>query len=358
MAKPPAHRRPYFLIAGGCLLAGLIVGWVPLASQVDSYHYDWMMRLYPPPSPAKDSLILEIDDHSLREFKGMRNIRPALARALMLLADGKPKAVAIDLILAEESDEKGDPLLAEAMRRTRNLVLSADLTDADAWEQPDALFLPAAAAVGHVHADPDSYDGVSRQVQLEKIGNRIRLWALALEAYKLSIGASDIVETPSDLQVGDQVIPVPRRVDRGRPMFIRYRKGHIPRVPLRQLLADPKLAARFDGKVVFIGVTSQSQARDTLVTPISTTIQMPGVEIHAHIYEAIAQRDFLWPAGNLSVLMAASLLVLSAAIVFAFLNGKLAYGIGALVILAAHGLPHLLFPQGIIFPLMAPAACA
>ncbi|MCC6345411.1 MAG: CHASE2 domain-containing protein [Bryobacterales bacterium] len=360
MAKPASRPiLPYYLIAALCLAAALIAGWTPLAGRIDNYHYDWTLRLYPPPEPALESAILEIDDLTLLRYGGARNLRRTLALALDGLAPAKPRAVAIDLILAEESDADQDHVLSAAMSRTPNLILSSDLiANADQWEEPYTLFRPFAQAVGHVHADPDRYDGISREVQLEKAAHRLRRWALALEAFRLARGAPDIIESASDLRIGGLVIPVPRRGNRGRPMFIRYRGHPIPRVSVRQLIEDPATVRRLSGKVVFVGVTSQSQARDRLMTPVSTITPMPGVEIHAHIYETIAQREFLWPAGNVSIVLACLMLAMVTATVFAFLTGWQAYGVGAIQILWAHALPHLLFQSGIIFPLLAPAASA
>jgi signal transduction histidine kinase len=360
MPKPTSHPiLPYYLIAALCLAFALIAGWTPLAGRIDNYHYDWTLRLYPPPEPALESAILEIDDLTLLKYGGNRNLRRTLALALDKLAPANPRAVAIDLILAEESDNDQDQLLAAAMSRTPNLVLSSDLVpNANQWEDPYALFRPAAKAVGHVHADPDRYDGISREVQLEKAGNRVRRWALALEAFRLAHGAQGIIESDADLKVGDIRIPVPRRGNRGRPMFIRYRSQPIPRVSIRQLLEEPGSARKLTGKVVFAGVTSQSQARDRLMTPVSTITPMPGVEIHAHIYETIAQKEYLWPASNVSVVLACLMLAMVTATVFAFLSGWQAYGVGAIQILWSHALPHLLFQSGIIFPLLAPAGSA
>ena len=50
-------------------------------------------------------------------------------------------------------------------------------------------------------------------------------------------------------------------------MRIRYvpLSMQIPRISIAALLHDPALAARFAGKVVFAGVTSQTAAKDWLI---------------------------------------------------------------------------------------------
>ncbi|MFN7937615.1 MAG: CHASE2 domain-containing protein [Bryobacteraceae bacterium] len=360
MAAPVAHRTfPYFLIGASSLLMGLFAGWTPIASRIDNYYYDWLLMLNKPEKGALDAYLLEIDDQTLIDYKGSRQLRRTMARALEVLAEAQPKAVAIDLILPDEDNAESDALLAAAMAKVPNLVLSSDIMrNADRWEEPYPPFAKAAKAIGHVHADLDQYDGLSRQVQLEKVAERKRRWAMALEAYRLSVGAEAIVESQRDLEVGDKRLPFPRRGDRGRPMLIRYRWEPLPRISLKTLIEKPAEASRLKGKVVFLGVTSLSQARDRWVTPYSTSMGMPGVEIHAHIYESLAQRDFLFAASNISIVLACIVLAIAPAVVFAYVGGWHAYAVAAIQILWAHSLPHVVFSNGIVFPILAPAACA
>jgi hypothetical protein len=281
MADSAGTRKlPYFLIGASSLLVGLFAGWTPIAARIDNYYYDWLLMLNKPETGARDTYVVEIDDQTLIDYKGPRQLRRTMARALEVLAGAQPKAVAIDLILADEDDAEADALLASAMAKVPNLVLSSDIMrNADRWEEPYAPFAKEAKAIGHVHADLDQYDGVSRQVQLEKVAERKRRWAMALEAYRLASGGGQILESERDLEVAGQRLPFPRRGDRGRPMLIRYRWTPLPRISLKTLIEQPGEAARLKGKVVFLGVTSLSQARDRWVTPYSTSMGMPGVEI-------------------------------------------------------------------------------
>ncbi len=361
LKAPASNRLTFFLLAGASAAAALIAGWTALARQIDHYHYDWTLRLYPPSTAARDAALLEFDDPTLLAHGGGHRIRRTLATALEQLAPHKPKVVAIDLIFAEpfEPDPADDQRLAAALRLTPNLVLATDLVpDGGVWEEPYTLFRPAARAIGHVHADPDRYDGVSRQVQLEKVAEKTRRWALSLEAYRLALGGADIVESRQDLTIGNTVIPLARRGEEGRSMLIRYRRQPIPRLSIKELLRDPRQGARLSGKVVFVGVTSQSQARDRLVTPYTTFAGMPGVEIHAHIYETLAQGNYMRYASNTAIVLAGLVFAFAAAAGFAFLGGRHAYLIAAAQILLAHALPHNLFQDGVVFPLVAPAGCA
>ena len=79
------------------------------------------------------------------------------------------------------------------MRATPNLVLGTEMMpDGSGWQDPLPRFRQWAAAVGHVHAAP----GVARELPLEMvvIAGHQRRFALALEAFRLSRAASDMVE--------------------------------------------------------------------------------------------------------------------------------------------------------------------
>lgn len=360
MKSPGPPRLPYFLIGALSMLVALGVGWTRLAVQIDNYHYDWTLKLYPTANPAQDAAVLALDDATYRHYS-QRHMRRAMALGLEKLAAVEPKAVAIDMILSEQQDEAEDAELAAAMKRLPRLVLSADLVPGDGdWEKPYALFAPAAAAVGHVHAEPDTYDGVSRYIPLWKAAKGTRYWALALEAVRAATHAGPIAESPYDVSIGPLSIPIraPRNPLHMRLMYIRYRPRGVEYVSLKDLIEKPATAERLRNKVVFVGVTSQSVARDRLVTPNSAGTPMPGVEIHAHVYEAVAQQDYLRQARDYLVLLTCLLLTLLSATGFALFNNWQSYVIAAVQILIAHALPHVLFTKGIFFPLMAPAGCA
>ena len=54
----------------------------------------------------------------------------------------------------------------------------------------------------------------------------------------------------------------------------------------------PELAARFNGQVVFIGVTSISATYDRVATPNGRG-RIPGVEVHAQLFETLERGRFL-----------------------------------------------------------------
>ena len=341
-------------------VAALVAGYTALGTQVDADAYDVIVRLRPP-SWTPQSALLTIDEETLLQpgSGGVGGLRPMLADALERLAAVRPKVVAVDLTLADTGLAPDDQRLETAMRGTPNLVLGTEMmSDGSGWQDPLPRFRHWAAAVGHVHAAP----GVARELPLEKvvIAGHQRRFALALEAFRLSRGASDVVESPEDLRVGGVVIPADR--SDARSIFIQYPKPapdgatSIPRVSLKQLRDDPEAAESLRAKIVFIGVTAQSAARDRLITPYGFTL--PGVEIHASAFETLARGRFLRPAGNLAAVVICAALVVLAGLIFWFLHGWIAYSAGGLLLAAAHALPFVLFTQEIVFPFTGPVFAA
>ena len=351
----------YLAVLAGSFVLAMLAGW--LGAQIDNNAYDWMFRFYRPELHAPQSVLLTIDEASLVEMGGRRHLRRALGEALDGIAAAPPKVVVLDIILADEGDPSENAVLEGAFRKIPKLVLPCELIeDGQRWEDPLDRFRRWAKAVGHVHGDPGPLDGVSRILPLEKATRQERRWALALEAFRLSRGADAIVESPDDLQVGDTRIPA-RRSD-SRALRIRYLPPSpegvfpLPRISFKQLRANPSLAAQFRDQVVFVGETAQTELRDRLMTPYSHGLYMPGVEIHANVFETLAQGEFLVSAPHLAVVAVCLLLAAAGVLIFVLRSGWQAYTLAVLLLAAAHVTPYLLFTHHIVFPYFAPVSSA
>jgi CHASE2 domain-containing sensor protein len=344
---PNRHTLAYIGLLTAAFVVAIVASWTPLGTRIDNYVYDSIFLLYQPPSWQTESIVLAIDEPSLGAFGGMPGLRLALAEGLQLIAPAAPKAVAVDVIPADDTaDVQAANTLENAFRATHNLVLPCDLTARSGWDDPLPRFRRWAAAVGHVHLDLDP-DGVGRSLTLEKAAGHDRRWALSLEAFRVSRGAT-ILETPRDLEVGN--LKIPAAIGSARSMRIRFVPSNgIPVISLKQLYDDRTLARRFAGKIVFAGVTAQTAAKDRWPTPYSPT-PMAGVEILANAYETIAQQRFLTSAPAWSVVAFCLLLAVVMGMVFAWFSGWWPY-IAALGILAgAHALPYAAFTRNIVFP--------
>jgi signal transduction histidine kinase len=348
-------RRQTFEYVGllaGALVAGLIASGTPIGRQIDKYAYDWIFSRYRPPDWPPQSILLAIDEESFRKFGGVIRLRNMVAEGLERIAPVSPKAVAIDVMLADEGLAADNDRLEAAIRKTPNVVLGSILV-AGQWEEPLPRFSRAAAGVGHFYVD----DLVCREIELHKAAaGHERRWTLALEAFRLGLG-KPVIESQFDLQAGDTVIPSPATPD--RMLRIRYRPPDrpIPRVTLAELEAQPGLAKQFAGKTVFLGVTAQN-AFDSKQTPYAQATPMPGVEIHANVFETIANRLFLVTAPRGMALAFCLLLVAAVGAAFAFGSGWQAYVAGAAVLLVALFAPYVCFTRGTVLEFPAPVFSA
>lgn len=353
----------------GLLAAAFVIAWLGsyrfFRSQLDNAAYDAMFRLYQPKPWQPQSAILAIDEATLMKNGGMR-IRKPLADALRLIAAVHPSAVAIDVTLTDEGEKTADDVaLQQAFCATPRLALSSLLMDDPVrWEDPKAEFARCAAAIGHVHAEPDDNDSVTRSISLEKYIGRDRRWALAVEAFRLSRGAPVPLERQGgydtgDVEVGGVAIPA-TRTDDGRVMRVRYPPPSvtIPKISLDRLLDNPALAAQFAGKAVFVGVTAETLVRDRLFTPYAFGRSTTGIEINASAFETIAQRLFLTDLGEEWVLLFSLGLVVAAGLSFRYLPGWWAYAGGAAILLAAIVTPYICFTHRRVFSLATPLAAA
>jgi signal transduction histidine kinase len=332
-----------------------VAGWTSLATQIDDSAYDWMFRLFPPPVTKPHCMILAIDDATYSAMGSQSEYRTMLATGLELLAAGHPRVVGIDMVLADQADRTKDERLERAMHATKNLVLVAHLVGQQ-WENPLPKFAQSAAAVGHDKADELSRDGVTRQIPLEARTATERHWALALEAFRLARGER-ILESPEDIQIGSEVIPAARTNEADRPLRILYSPEPTPAISIKELNDSPALAARFAGQTVFVGVTSDTATYDRVATPWGKG-RIPGVEVHAQLFETLQRGKFLADASALSVASFCLLTGILAGLIFVLLNGWPAYLTAGALLLAAHVTPFLLFRQGIVFPYFAPMASA
>jgi signal transduction histidine kinase len=361
MSFPSRQTIGYIAVLAVCFLVAMAGGWTTLGTQIDNDAYDFLFRVSPFEPASLSSIVLAIDERTLIDMGGIRHQRDIISTGLEAIAEVEPRAVVVDLILADQSDPEQDARLAAAFAATPNLVLSSDLIT-DGWEDPRLEFSASAAAIGHVHADPDPLDNVTRRIPLEKAAPMDRRWALSLEAYRLANGAGPITESSDQLDVDGLIIPAARRD--ARSIFVRYlRRGPddrspIPMVTVAQLTADPSLAERFQDRVVFVGVTAQSAADDRHMTPYSAGQPMPGVEIHATAYETLAHGQFLIPASDSSVLLFCLSLCVAAGLTFAFRSGWWSYVLGGLLLVAAHAVPFALFHSDVVFAYTAPVATA
>ncbi len=341
-------------IACAAWLAAVLFAFTALGGQFDNNIYDFLFRASPPQPVSSPAVLVVFDEPTFQQHGGIRRLRANLASLLDRIAGAKPRAVAVDVTLADPGDAEEDARLAAAFARTPNLVLACEMMpDGSGWQDPVEPFRRHAAALGHVSTLAGPYDDVNRRITLERVAGRERRWALSLEALRLASGAGDILSSPSDVSVGGRVIP--SRWDEGRPLRVRYSDSGVPAVSAADLLSGGAADALRD-KVVFIGVTAISAAPDRLFTPLSRGLPMAGVAIHAQAFQTMYAGAFLTDAPLGFTLLAALAAAWMIAAALSLVLRWQAWALAAAVLLLLHILPWFCFRQDVVLSASAPVA--
>src|SRR5207237_6343128 len=155
-------------VAASCLVAVgiLLLFWTTYFAELNSTAYDFALRLAGPVSPSSPTLIVAIDEESLGRIGMWPWTRDKLARLVGGVLVGSPRAIALDLLLDDETTEDADHALAQAIANAPPMVLATRRDSVDGiegWRHPLGLFEQKGVRLGHVHADPD-FDGISRRI--------------------------------------------------------------------------------------------------------------------------------------------------------------------------------------------------
>lgn len=333
LAAPQGRRRDDVAVA---LLLALLAyalaagGWLWRA---DRLVYDSGLSLWTRPVPD-DIVIVAIDDASIDAIGRWPWRRSVHATLLERLADARPRAVVLDLLLSEpDPDPRQDELLAAALRRAAPVVMPVT------WqlvpgEPPRALEpvppLREAVQLGAAEAVVDG-DGVLRHAFVEAGPPERPHPHLAVAA--LRAGGEAVHPRAALERAGDDLRAGGWRRD-GR-FLIRFGgpPGQVRRLSYVDVLRGAVPAADLRGRYLLVGMTAQGLG-DTLATPVNGSQHaMPGVEVHAHTLATLRLGDAvraLSPAasGGLSAL---AVLGLVAAFVLA--------GTRAALLLALSSLP-------------------
>lgn len=278
------HRR---FVMTWCAMGGLLLpiafflhSLSPLLS--DNFFYDaWLSRQSAPPSA--DILIVAIDEPSLQTLGRWPWSRDVHARLIEQLDMASVQSIVLDILLVEASRyPEEDALLANAMQDHGNVYLPSAVLSAYSSQDgipgvlmPTAPLLSAAKGVGHINVALDA-DGVARSVKLLEFREGRRLPQLMTLVAESEWASDKRIEWPST------PIRIPFRGSAGSYATVSYRDVLMGYVP-ESLLRD---------RTVLVGVTALGLGDRYNVSLLSQGL-MPGVEIHAHLLDALRSETYV-----------------------------------------------------------------
>ncbi len=294
-------------VAASCFVAVaiLLLSWTIYFVELNSSAYDFALRLAGPVPPSSPVVIVAIDEDSLDRIGMWPWSRDKLARLIQGVSAGKPRAIALDLLLDNETSEDGDYALALAIANAPPMVLATRRDSVDGvelWRQPLGIFVQKGVLLGHVHAEPD-FDGISRQVFSLKAGEGRVVPAFAVQA----LHAAGL-EFKSDFEQkagGAELI---------RPQAINIRfagdQNTFRRVPAWRVLEGSADAGEFKDQIILIGFTAEGLG-DEWFTPFAIgQKKTSGVEVHANVIDTLYAGRVITEVHALALLAALGAFVL------------------------------------------------
>jgi signal transduction histidine kinase/CHASE2 domain-containing sensor protein len=266
-----------------CALAAaavLLVSFTIPFKQLNFNAYDFTMKVAGPVPPAAPVTIVAIDEESLQKKGKWQWPRETLAMLLESIGRGKPRVLALDIMLDDEGTAEGDAALARAIGMNSRVVLPARIVEdhgVDRWRRPQPVFIQPNVRLGHVHTEPE-LDGFNRSIYTDKAAEGMLLPAFSLEALR---AANIPIDPRFERQTGDGFSRVQEST-----MLIRFAGDTgqtFPQVSAWRILdgtADPSMLR---DRIVIVGVTAEALEADQWFTPFSVRgLKTPGVEIHAN----------------------------------------------------------------------------
>ncbi|MDD2780539.1 CHASE2 and HATPase_c domain-containing protein [Sulfuricurvum sp.] len=336
----------------------------PLLQQIDYKIYDRFSAMFPSSHIPSSTVIVDIDDESLKEFGQWPWPRVITAQLLNSISEAKPSAIVMDIVFSEkdrtspntlvdfyqkyfnttlgveglsQSMMDNDLLLSKAIGDGTTILpvfanigdqstpclfppstISASSVSINHFYDIDSLvcslplFQKSARGLGHIHARADS-DGTFRRLSLFIRYHDTLLPTLGIAGIALN-GPIKIASTPK--YKGDIRISVRDKMiladSHSNVLLSFYPIHHHERVSASRVLhgtIDPKY---LKGKYIFVGTTALGL--DTWHTLNNGAI-LPGVFVHATVVENILNGELivqpsLYPLLNLGLSFVTAILLL------------------------------------------------
>src|SRR5690349_10768968 len=296
----------------GILAAVAVVALVELGllDNLEHWAFDRLFELRGGRQPTLPIVIVTIDESTISELNMQWPFPRAMhARLVTAIAEGRPRAIGVDIIFDTPSSRGADDdaALGAAEKRAANVVLAAALQEdiqpfykRTTLNAPIAVVREGAAGVATITIPPDE-DGQVRRAPLWSSleGERVVPLDAALHALleKARVSVAPLPKAPSALinfRGGPNTYPW--------VSYYRVVRGEIP----REYWTD---------KIVLVGPTSPV-FHDLFTTAFARGNDMPGIEIHANALETLVRGNAIREVSRaLTTAVAAVVAVIGCALV-------------------------------------------
>ncbi len=237
---------------------------------------------------SKDIVIIAIDDTSIQKIGRWPWNRDAHAQLLEKL--GKtPAVIGLDISLPEESSS--DARLVDELQKLDNDVLpiTSDTivtsvgndVSIGSYLKPAKNF-DAASEEGLVNMVTDP-DNITRQAPIRmKADDGVTFYSFSLEILRKYYAHKGIPFDENSIPLEHGMMRIHYVGQPGSYITYLYKDVLEGKIPIEN----------FKDKIVLIGATALD-LHDNLLTPVSSGVPMPGVEVHANVIQTIMDRKFI-----------------------------------------------------------------
>src|SRR5262249_44364367 len=125
-------------------VAILFLSWTYYFPELNSTAYDYTLWLAGPVPIKSPTLIVAIDEDSLRRVGGWPWSRDKLARLIDRIETGNPRAIAVDILLNDQTKPDEDYMLTTAIANAHAVVLATHVelvNKSERWSDPYPMFM-------------------------------------------------------------------------------------------------------------------------------------------------------------------------------------------------------------------------
>lgn len=291
---------------------------------------DLQNKFYDYDSASTEIVVVAIDEKSLQEDElGALTQWPRAnySKAIEVLNKNKAAAIGIDITFPDSSNRGNtdDQNLADTLAQHDNVVIAARYffdQGKRRFEWPNRILSEANPTLGWINIQLDP-DGFVRSLPISSDSERGQI-----DAFSLALSRIYLRDLPE--------IPVMTEIDGGSGeevtlMYINYfaEPNQFTRISFTDLLDENLVDKKgnpidFRDKIAIIGPTA-IDLQDDYLSPVSSGVRMPGVEIHANNVQTVITGQFLRDQTRLSLLI--TLLAILVINIFAFSILKVRYSI-------------------------------